>query len=47
MTSPASQLGKLSWKSRRKGKTKKQIAEMMQRVSKARLDKKGLSTSNA
>lgn len=30
---PASQLGKLSWKSRKKGKTKKQITEEMRALA--------------
>ena len=33
MTSPASQLGKLSWKKRSKGKSKKEVSEMMRRVA--------------
>jgi hypothetical protein len=41
MTSPAAQLGILSWKSRRKGKTKAQITEMMRALARKRhgLDK--------
>jgi hypothetical protein len=42
MTSPASQLGTLSWKSRKKGKTKKQISAEMRALAHkrhAKLDK--------
>ena len=33
MTSPASELGKLSWKKRKKGKSKKEISAAMRRLA--------------
>jgi len=39
MTSPGSKLGKLSWKKRKKGKTKKEMSAVMRAVSNARFDK--------
>jgi hypothetical protein len=49
MTSPASQLGTLSWKSRKKGKTKKQISAEMRALALRRhrpLDKSAIPTRN-
>lgn len=34
MSNPAAELARLSWKKRTKGKTKKQISEMMSRAAK-------------
>jgi hypothetical protein len=40
-------LGKSSWKSRKKGKTKSQRSEMMRAVSNARFDKTAIPKPNA
>jgi hypothetical protein len=48
MTSPASQLGKLSWKKRaKKFKTKKHMKALSALGVKARLDKAARSTPNS
>lgn len=48
MTSPASELGKLSWKKRKKGKTKKQLSDMMRELAYKRhkLDKPAIPNSS-
>ena len=47
MKNPAAvALGSASWKSRKKGKSKKAIKEMMSRVSNARFDKSAIPTPN-
>ena len=46
MTSPASELGKLSWKKRKKGKSKKEMSAIMSAISNARFDKTTIPKPN-
>lgn len=48
MTMTASEMGEQSWKSRKRGKTKKQISEQMRSLANKRyLDKVVIPTRNA